>query len=72
MNQDVLSSDLRYALIEILLGKDSDSVISIEKRIEYLYRYLKVHITTFNVEKEYFDEKAIELIIKQGKASSYL
>ena len=72
VNQDVISVDLRYALIEILCVNDSDSVISIEKRIEYLYRHIKEHVTTSKVEKEYLDEKSIDLIIKQGKASSYL
>ena len=71
-HKDDISSDLCYALIEILKLKDSNSVITIEQRIDYLYRHIKEHVKKSNVETKLCVVEAIELIIKQGRASSFL
>lgn len=42
--QDCISSDLRYALTEILQMKYSNSAIRMEQRIVYIYQNIKEHI----------------------------
>ena len=71
-NQDTIKSDLRYALSEILQMRDSDSVVPIEQRINYLYQNLKGFIFRSNKATIIPIEYAIYLIIKQGKTTSYL
>jgi hypothetical protein len=69
---DAISSDLRYALAEILQMNDSDSIVPIEQRINYLYRNLKEFILTSNDTTIKRIDDAVNLIIKQGKNTSYL
>ena len=69
---DAISSDLRYALAEILQMNDSDSIVPIEQRINYLYRILKEFIFTSNDTTIKRIDDAVNLIIKQGKNTSYL
>ena len=71
-HQDGISGDLRYALVEILQAKDPNSVISMEQRIDYVYRHVKEHIMPLNVEIGYCAEEVIVMIINQGKALLYL
>lgn len=71
-HRDTISSDLRYALTEILQMNDSDSVVPIEQRINYLYRNLKELIFGSNKSKKIQIEYAMDQIIKQGKNTSYL
>lgn len=69
---DTISSDLRYALAEILQMNDSASIVPIEQRINYLYRNLKEFILTSNDTTIKRIDDAVNLIIKQGKNTSYL
>lgn len=70
--QDCIRSDLRYALVEILQMNDSNSMVPMEQRIDYLYRNLKELILESNDEAKKRIDDAIDLIIKQGKNTSYL
>ncbi|HIF61329.1 MAG TPA: hypothetical protein EYQ26_17915 [Rhodospirillales bacterium] len=70
--QDCIRSDLRYALVEILQMNDSNSMVPMEQRIDYLYRNLKELILESNDEAKKRIDDAIGLIIKQGKNTSYL
>ena len=72
LHQDGINSDLCYSLIEILQLKDSNSVIPMEQRIDYVYGHIKEHVMTSNVETEHCVLEDIEMIIKQGRVSSYL
>jgi len=71
-HQEEMSSDLRYALTEILMVKDVNSSIPIGQRINYVYRHVRKHVMTTGSETKQHAAEAIELIIKQGKISSYL
>ena len=71
-HQDGISSDLHYALIEILQIKNSDSAVLIEQRIDYPYRHFKKYIMTSDGEAERHAVEVTELIIKNGEISSYL
>jgi predicted dehydrogenase len=67
-----ISSDLHYALAEILQMNDSDSIVPIEQRINYLYRNLQEFILRSNDATIKLIDEAMNLIIKQGKKTSYL
>ncbi len=68
---DTISSDLRYALAEILQMNDSESILPIEQRINYLYRNIKEFILISNDRTiKCIDD--VNTIIKQGKNTSYL
>jgi predicted dehydrogenase len=68
---DTISSDLRYALTEILQMNDSESILPIEQRINYLYRNLKEFILISN-DRTIKCIDHVNTIIKQGKNTSYL
>ena len=70
--QDLISSDLRYAINEILQMDDPNSSISIEQRIAYTYRNIKERVKASNVEKKFCFEGVLTQIIKEGRISSYL
>jgi predicted dehydrogenase len=69
---DAISSDLRYALAEILEMNDLKSITPIEQRINYLYRNLKEFMLASNNASIKPIDDAVKLIIKQGQNTSYL
>jgi predicted dehydrogenase len=70
--QDCVSNDLRYALTELIQSNDTDSSISMDRRIDYIYKKIKERYSKFNEVKELNIVKAIKKIIKAGSTSSYL
>lgn len=64
---DTPSSDLRYALAEILHTNDKDSTVQIEERINYLYQNLKKIVFTSSDTTINLIDASINLIINQCK-----
>jgi predicted dehydrogenase len=69
---DGISSDLRYALNEILQMKTPNSDVPIGQRIDYVHRHIKDYILTSYGEEKCCIAKVIDLILKNGETSSYL
>lgn len=66
-------ADLRYALSELLYVDDPLSSIPVEQRIEYIHRNLKASLmSSLGVEYGSRPVELVRLLIKQGKATSYL
>lgn len=66
-------SELRYALSEILHADDPHSEISMDQRIDYVYRYIKKNVNS-SLSTDPLIEHPVEFIsgiLKQGKLSSY-
>lgn len=72
MKQNGINSELRYALVEILQTQDTYSSVPMEQRIGYLYKHIKELVMASNSEQASCTADVINLIIKQGKTSSYL
>lgn len=70
--QEGINVDLRYALTEILQSRDPHSDAPMEQRINYLYRHIKWIVSISNSELEPCTREVIELLITQGKTTSYL
>ena len=71
--QDGDDSDLYYALSEIFYADDPHSEISMDQRIDYVYRYIKENINS-SLSTYQLIEHPVEFIsgiLKQGKLSSY-
>mgnify|MGYP003998828351 CR=1 FL=1 len=68
---DDISISMNYALTELLTMHDSDSVVPVDQRIMYIYQHLKDLFSIVSDESSQYIEHAIELIIEQGKNSSY-
>jgi predicted dehydrogenase len=71
-HQDAISSDLRYALAEILQMNDLESIAPMEQRINYLYRHLKEIMLATNDATIKFVDDTVKIIIKKGNNTSYL
>lgn len=65
--------DLHYALCEIIHADDPHSGVSMDKRIDYIYRYIKTNIKSSSSTEQFMEHpvKFINGILKQGKLSSY-
>ena len=66
-------SDLHYALTEILHADDPHSAIPMDKRIDYVYRYIKNNVNS-SVSNDQSIEQPVEFvsgILKKAKLTSY-
>lgn len=66
-------ADFRYFLSELIVAKDPNPSVSIEKRVEYVVQSIKKYITSsLVVEYKDYPLGLVEKILEQGKLTSYL
>lgn len=70
--QDGISTELRYAMTEILQAEGNGSSVPLATRIGYLHRHMKEQVAASTVDAGKHTADIMKMIIKQGKISSYL